>query len=198
MKFGLWWAFITAHIIPVAVVAFLVLTNVRGCKDRNQSADAAVMHERITTDSLKLVGDSVALVNAQKQLDEANHQATQVVDRWHDVKVPVYLPPTSTPHDTIGSIAKRLSVCYAVGDSLVQSVVKIQSSCQTFHDSATKTIADLRQLSAHKDTLIKIGKPPKRWSFGPMVGYGIHQDKSWAIQRGFIAGVGIQYSLFSW
>lgn len=165
--------------------------------DRSQGEDAAVMKERIRTDSLKLVGDSVALANALARLDSAMAHGTKTVERWNTVKVPVYLPPTSTPHDTIQSVAKRLSACYQAGDSLVQSVVKIQTGCAAFRDTAKKTIADLRLANAHLDSLYKIGKPPKRWGIGPFVGYGIRQDSAWAVKRGWFAGVGVSYHIIS-
>ncbi len=190
-----WWPGATA----TAVVAFLLLFGIRSCRDKGQSRDAAVMAERLRADSVIHLNDSIALARTSAQLDTAIARGTQVVDRWQTVKVPVYIPPTATPHDTIASISKRLSACYQAGDSLVQSVVKIQTSCQAFRDTATRTIKDQRAAYAHLDSLYKIGKPVKRWGVGPFIGYGFSQNsKDWAIQRGFSAGVAIHYNLFSW
>lgn len=193
------WAFLSANVLALIIVgiaAFLILTRVQSCRDSGQSKDAAVMAERVRLDSLVHVTDSIALANANARLDSALQQGTRVVDRWQTVKVPVYLPPSSTPHDTIQSLAKRLNACYQAGDSLVQSVVKIQSSCSAFRDTATKTIRDQRTAYAHLDSLYRVGKPPKRWAIGAFVGYGIHNDSAFAIRRGFVAGIGITRSIF--
>lgn len=188
-------------IFEYAVIAIILLLGGKWAwnifHDRSQGESVAVMKERIRVDSLKLVGDSIALVAANTALDSASRQGTRTIDRWHEVKVPVYLPPTSSPHDTIQSVAKRLSACYQAGDSLVQSVVKIQTACNAFRDSAKRTISDQKTAYAHLDSLYKIGKKPKRWGIGPFIGYGIHQDSAWAIKRGFSAGIAVSYHIIS-
>lgn len=195
-----YWLLFTANLMPLAIIAvlgFVVLFGVRSCRDKDQSRDAAVMAERLRSDSLIHVADSVALVRTVAMLDAEMSKGTQVVEHWNTVKVPVAIPPTATPHDTITSISKRLSACYAAGDSLVRSIVKIQTACSVFRDTATKTIRDQRTAYAHLDSLFKLGKPPKRWGVGPFVGYGVYQDANWAIKRGFTAGIGIHYNIVS-
>lgn len=189
------------HIVLGVVIAALLavgLLGVRGCRDGKQEAQAIVMAERLRSDSVIHLADSVALVRTNVMLNEAMTRGTQVVEHWNTVKVPVAIPASATPHDTIASVSKRLSACYVAGDSLVQSVVKIQTACSAFRDTATKTIRNQRVAYAHLDSLLKIGKHPKRWAVGPYVGYGLHQDKDWAIQRGFSAGIGIHYNIISW
>lgn len=202
MIFKAAWVWLTGSLLTVAVIviaAFLVLTQVRSCRDKDQTKDAAVMSERIRLDSIVHVADSVALDNSMKRLDEANRQGAQVIDRWHTVKEPVYLPPTASTHDTLVSATKRLNACYRVGDSLALSIVKIQSACGAFRDTATKSIADLKLANAHLDSLNKIGRPPKRWSVSVFAGYGVYSDAAtYAIKRAPVAGIGVGYALFSW
>lgn len=163
--------------------------------DRNQGEDAAVMKERIRTDSLKLVGDSVALAEKDRQLTLALANGVKVVERWHTSAPPPVV--AGTPHDSITQLTKQVKGCREAGDSLVASVVKIQTGCAAYRDTARKTIADLRLANAHLDSLYKIGKPPKRWGIGPFVGYGIRQDSAWAIKRGWTAGIAVSYHIIS-
>ncbi len=193
------WVWLAGNLVTVAVIAiaaFLILTNVRGCRDKGQSTDAIVMAERIRADSLRAIADSLALAEANRRLELALANGVRVVDRWREsAPRPI---TTGTTRDTITQLTQQVRSCRAVGDSLVKSVVQIQSSCSVFRDTATRTIADLRTLVARKDSLIRIGKAPKRWSIGPVVMYGFYQDQSWAIKRGFAAGIGITYALIQW
>jgi len=181
----------------LAFVALFVLFGVQRCSDKDTSVDAAVMKERIRGDSLKAIGDSMALAETRRQLDQALANGVKVVDRWREsAPRPI---TTGTPHDTITQLTQQVRACRNAGDSLVQSVVKIQSTCLAYRDTATKTIANLRTIIARKDTLLGIGKPAKRWnlSLSAGYGYGIRLDSLSAQRRAFV-GITIGRALWSW
>ncbi len=162
---------LAAHWMKLAlglIAAYLIVTQLWSCRaDKSDSAQAAVMAERIRVDSLRAIGDSIALAEKDRQLSLAIANAGKTVDRWQTVKVPVYLPATASAHDTITSLAKRLNACYAAGDSLVGSIIPLKTACESFRDTAKKSIADLKEQSAHKDSLLEIVRRGKRLN-----GYG--------------------------
>lgn len=162
MKF---WTWILGHgmaLVVAGIVAFLLLTKVQSCRDSADSESATVLKERIRADSIRAVGDSIALADARRQLDLALTNTGKGVDRWREVKVPVYLPPNATVHDTIQSLAKRLNACYAAGDSLLASVVPLKAACTAYRDTATRSIATLNLAIAHRDSLLDIRARGKR------------------------------------
>lgn len=195
-----YWLWIVSHLVELgifAVLGFVVLFGVRSCRDKDQGIEAAVMKERLHSDSIQHIVDTLATRRAQVQLDSALAHGTQVIHDFQTIKVPVYIPSNATAHDTITSVSKRLSACYVAGDSLVQSIVKIQTACGAFRDTATKRFKDDDTRYARLDSLYKIGKPPKRWGIGPYIGYGFRQDSTWSYRRGFSAGIGIHYNIIS-
>lgn len=148
--------------VVVAVLIFGVKTCWNGKKDSADNAQSAVLIAKLRDDSLVSRSKDSALAVTNAQLTAALAHGTQIVDRWQTVKVPVYLPPTSTPHDTIASVAKRLSACYVTGDSLVASVVAIKSKCEAYRDTATATIAANKTAYSHLDSLYQITRKGKR------------------------------------
>lgn len=199
MKFAAAWAWILGNLATVGVIliaAFLLVTHVQSCRDNNQSKNGAVMGERIRVDTVRDRSDSIATVVALRELDAANETIGRLVGRIQSTpRTPI---PVGTPHDSITHLSTSLRACRDDQDTLVKSVVQFQSSCKAFRDTANKTISDLRLSRAHLDSLLKIGKPPKRWGIGVFLGYGIHQDQSWAIKHGLVAGVGITRSIIQW
>lgn len=191
-------AWIELHIAPLfiaAVIGFGILLGLRSCKDSNRSNEAAVMSERIRVDTVRDKSDSIAVVARDLELARQNEMIGRLLGKLQTPRLPI---PVGTPHDSVVHLAQAVKACRDDSDSLVKSVVQFRSACQGFRDTATKTIADLRLSRSHLDSLLKIGKPPKRWSFGPFVGWGIHQDSAWAIKRGFSVGIGITYGLLQW
>jgi hypothetical protein len=190
-------AWLTSNIVALAllgIIALLILMNVRSCSDKDQSRDAAVMSERLRLDSIRATNDSIALAETRQQLNLALANGVRVIDRWHEAAPrPI---KTGTPHDSITQLAKQVKECRDVGDTLVQSVVKIRSTCLAYRDTATKTIRNLNTRYAHLDSLYNIGKPPKRFGVGPYVGYGFHTDSALRVRRGWSAGVAVHYDLF--
>jgi hypothetical protein len=159
------WAWLTGNLLTVAVVAiaaFLIVTQVQGCRDKGDSEFDAVMEERIRLDSLRAVADSIALADANRRLDLALVNSGKTVDRWREVKVPVYLPANATASDTIRSLANRLSSCYEAGDSLAASIVPLRTACTAYRDTATRSIANLREGIARRDSLLERREVVKR------------------------------------
>lgn len=162
-KLAALWAWLTANAIALIVIVLLavaVFVGMRSCQDKDDSADATVMKERIRVDSLRAIGDSVALAETRKQLSFALANGVQLVDRWRNSPPPS--PPKGSPHDSIVYLTNSVKACRDAGDGLAASIVKIKSACEAYRDTATRSIATLREGIAHRDTLLEIRARPKR------------------------------------
>jgi hypothetical protein len=158
-------AWLAGNLLTVAVigiVAFLVLTRVQSCRDRNDDAKVAIATERVKADTPIVIRDSVALKAMARQLDVANEEITRLLGRIRSAPRPI---PVGTPHDSIAHLEQAVQTCRDESDSLVFSVVKFRSACRSYRDSATKSIADLKLANAHLDTLLQLRNREKRVQF---------------------------------
>ncbi len=197
-KLALAWAFIASHVVPALVLAaivFFLVTRVQSCGDKKQTEQAAVMKERIRVDTLIDSANTAALARRNEALELANHSLSQSLANIQASRKPI---PVGTPHDSVVHLSQALKSCRDDADTLVKSVIQFRSSCQAFRDTATKTIADLRLARSHLDSLLKIGKPPKRWGIGIVAGWGLHSDQSFDIKRGAFVGIGVTRSIIQW
>lgn len=182
--------------VIAGALGLIFVMRVNSCRDNDQSKKGAVMKERMRVQDSVIAATLNSLATAQQQLGMALANGTKIVDRWHEsAPRPI---PTGTPHDSITHLTQQVRECRDIGDSLVTSVVLLRSTCTAFRDTATKAIASYKLGLAQRDSLLKIGKPPKRWNIGPYIGWGLTSDSAFAIRRGFSAGIALTYSIIRW
>lgn len=148
--------------LVIGVVLFIAWTFWNGHRDTKDNNEAAVLKSNLAATNAQLKEQRAQLAAKDSELTLALNRGTQVVDRWHTVKEPVYLPSGSTSHDTIQSIARRLNACYAAGDSLVATILPLKSACQAYRDTAKAVIATQKTAYAELDSLYRIAKRGKR------------------------------------
>jgi hypothetical protein len=161
-------------LVVVGIVAFLVLTRVQSCRDSNDSADAAVMAERLRVDSAEKAllkvqhsQDSANIENMGRRLDLSLANGTKVIEHWN-TSAPRPLN-AGTAHDSITQLANQVKACRASGDELVKSEVEVKSACAAYKDTAKKALAhdstryaQLETSYSRLDSLLEIVKRGKR------------------------------------
>ena len=53
-------------------------------------------------------------------------------------------------------------------------------------------------IDPQNSNILKKFFPPKRFGFGPIIGYGLTYNQSYGVKFGIFAGVGIQYNIIRW
>ncbi len=154
------WAFVKSHVIPLVILAAASLLIFQSCRDKKDSVEEIQQKERIRVKDSAIAALTTSLVDRDRELGLALANGTKIVDRWHEsAPQPIR---TGSSRDTITQLAQQVRACRQVGDSLVQSVVEIRTSCTAYRDTASRLIGDLKSGIAHRDTLLSLKTREKR------------------------------------
>lgn len=195
---------VAGAVVVVAVVAGIILY--QRWHDPKVELERGRLIGQLQRDSAdyKRQLDSLRAIGAR--VDTVQQVVTNTITRWqtkivHDTLV---LAPTASPHDTIAAVKAQLKACRDAGDSLVASVIPLQSSCDAFKAQAQQAIAEGERRYSRLDSLYRLGPKPKRWNVSLSVGYGFMLAPSDSavhdlrITRGLTVGVSVGRSIIQW